>query len=72
MPEYPTGPPRHTRSRGAVISAYADTGALERDCSPPSGCGAGVGDFCVFEDGSQRHIPCVSRTKPAHEAKGNH
>lgn len=65
---YPVGPPRHTRSRGAVITAYADTGALERDCPPPKGCGAEAGAFCVFGDGSERHVPCVSRTREHREA----
>lgn len=61
VPTYPTGPPKRTHSRGAVIQAYADTDALERDCHPPKGCGVKAGDFCVFPDGSQRHIPCISR-----------
>lgn len=60
MPEYPVGGPH--RGRGAVVEAYADTGALERPCPLPKGCGVQAGQFCVFTDGSERHIPCVSRT----------
>jgi len=61
MPDYPTGPGRHSSS-GAVIEAYVDTDALDRECHPPKGCGAKPGDFCVFPGGSQKHIPCISRT----------
>lgn len=59
--EYVTGSSWHPRSRkGAVLDAYADTGALERDCT---NCGAEVGGFCTFQDGSERHAPCCSRTR---------
>lgn len=60
---YPVGPGRHPRSRGAVLEAYADTGALERDCLLPAGCGVKAGSYCVFPDGSERHVPCVSRLR---------
>lgn len=63
MPSYPVGP-GHTRSHGAVVQAYADTDALERDCPPTTtGCGVKAGEFCVFENGEEKHIPCIVRTK---------
>jgi hypothetical protein len=42
----------------AVTQAYVDTNALERDCP---NCAVVVGEFCVFDDGSERHVPCIAR-----------
>lgn len=62
MTDYPVGPGRVWHAKGPVLEAYADTDALERACSPPPrGCGVAVGEFCVFPDGTTRHIPCVAR-----------
>lgn len=44
----------------AVTHAYVDTNALERACP---NCKAVVGEFCVFPDGSERHVPCVARVR---------
>jgi hypothetical protein len=60
------GPGRHKSPRGAVIEAYVDTDALDRQCPPPpTGCGANLGEFCKSPNGFERHIPCIARTKPA-------
>jgi hypothetical protein len=42
----------------AVTPAYIQTNALARGCP---NCEAVVGEFCVFPDGSERHVPCVGR-----------
>lgn len=46
-------------SRGPVMEAYAD-GALERRCG---NCGAEPSQFCIFPDGTRRHIPCLVRSR---------
>lgn len=48
----------------AVHQAYIDTNALERDCP---NCKAVVGEFCVFPDGSERHVPCCGRIRTRKE-----
>lgn len=44
----------------AVTQAYIDTNALERVCP---NCHAVIGEFCVFNDGSEKHLPCVGRVR---------
>lgn len=62
MPHYPVGPPQHTRSRGAVVEAYADTGALGVLCPA---CRAVPGEFCRHESGAARKMPCPRRISAA-------
>lgn len=57
MPDYATGPNRHSR-RGPVDAAYAETGAIDVPCG---NCGAGVESFCTHPDGAFRKIPCQVR-----------
>lgn len=61
-PDFRRGPGAHKSPRGAVIEAYVESEALDRVCKPPPvGCGAVLGEFCKFPDGSERHHPCVCR-----------
>lgn len=62
--DFRRGPGWHKSPRGAVLEAYVETEALDRVCHPPRGCGAGLGEFCRFPDGSERHHPCVARCTP--------
>lgn len=48
-------------SRGPVFAAYAD-GALAFPCP---NCKAVPEAFCVFEDGTARHLPCIARLRAA-------
>lgn len=58
-PEFIRGPLHH--SRGPVVGAYVQTGALERDCPNPK-CGKPHGEYCVHEDGKTlRRMPCPQR-----------
>lgn len=66
MPEYPVGPPQHSRSRGAVVEAYVDTDALEVLCPA---CHAVAGDFCRHGSGAARKMPCPRRITAAAQAK---
>lgn len=62
MPDYATGPARHTRSPGAVVDAYLETEALDHHCpQPKGGCGASPGEFCHHPDGTERKMPCPVR-----------
>jgi hypothetical protein len=66
--DFRRGPGRHKAPPGAVIEAYVETEALDRQCpKPPKGCGRGLGEFCVFPDGSERHHPCIARCKASPE-----
>lgn len=69
MPDYAFGPgQRH--SRGPVLEAYAETGALEVPCL----CGAGVGEFCHHDrsvGGMPRRMPCPKRIQAAARAHSN-
>lgn len=48
----------------AVTAAYVETNALERVCPT---CHAVIGEFCVFNDGSEKHLPCIRRARKALE-----
>ena len=61
MPDYATGPNRHSR-RGPVDAAYAETGAIDVPCP---NCGAEVESFCTHPDGTFRKIPCPTRLTAA-------
>jgi hypothetical protein len=65
--DYRRGPGQHKSPDGPVIEAYAETDALGRPCPKPPGCGVEKNEFCVFPDGTQRHHPCVIRTKQPQE-----
>lgn len=68
MPEYATGPGRHTRSRGAVIDTYAVTGADKAHCpKAKGGCGAVPGGLCHHPNGVERRMPCPVRIPPRPE-----
>lgn len=63
MPEdsYARGP-GHTRTPGPIPTAYADTGAIDRDCPH---CGAEAGSFCIHDGISgrvERKVPCLARS----------
>lgn len=62
MSEYARGPGRHTRSRGAVLDTYAETGADAYHCpEPKGGCGAEPNELCHHPDGTERKMPCPVR-----------
>lgn len=66
MPEYPVGGAH--RGRGPVLEAYAETGALDVDCT---NCGAKVGEFCCHDPavgGMPRRLPCPKRIQAAARA----
>jgi hypothetical protein len=56
--QYARGPGRHHRSRGPVVAAYADTGAIDRSCP---NCGANPQEYCIHDNGVQRKMPCPNR-----------
>lgn len=58
-PWYSGRPP--TTTPGAVLETYADTYALDVDCTGSGGCGALAGTFCHWPTGRQRKTPCGSR-----------
>ncbi|MDM3894775.1 hypothetical protein [Mycobacterium intracellulare] len=65
-PWYSGPPPRVTR--GPVLTAYVDTGALDFECI---NCGAAAGDFCRHDEdhgGSERKMPCPVRIATAARA----
>ena len=71
MPDYATGPGRHTRSLGAVLTAYLDVEALDHVCpTPKGGCGADLGEFCHHTDGTERKMPCPSRIPARPDPEG--
>lgn len=66
-PPWHAGPPKRA-SRGPVIEAYADTGAIEHTCPH---CGVGPGEFCRHDTehgGTQRKAPCPKRIITAAQA----
>lgn len=66
-PEWYSGPPPPI-TKGPVITAYVDTGALDFECG---NCLAGPGEFCRHDDkhgGAERKMPCPKRIATA--AKG--
>lgn len=69
-PDYATGP-GHARSRGPVLEAYAETGALEVPCV---NCGADAGVWCCHDPGvggMPRRLPCPKRITAAARAQSN-
>ena len=57
------------RTGGPVMAAYADTGAIDRDCP---NCTALAGEFCVhdgFQGRVERKVPCLARTLSTTEAQ---
>jgi hypothetical protein len=65
MPDYPVGPGHARTTGGAVVEAYVDTNALDYECPA---CGAAVAEFCRWDTGRQRRMPCPQRITAA--AKG--
>lgn len=67
---YARGPGK-TYSRGPVLEAYADTGALDVPCI---NCGAKAGEFCWHDPqvgGMPRRLPCPKRILCAARAQTN-
>lgn len=56
--QYAAGPGRQPRAAGPVIEVYAD-GAIDRQCT---NCGAEPLQFCRYENGALRMLPCATRT----------
>lgn len=42
-----------------IPAAYATV--IGHPCSPPKGCGVGMGEQCVGPDGKVKPFPCVNR-----------
>ncbi len=69
MPNYATGGVSH--SRGPVLEAYAETGALDVECV---NCGAKPGEWCCHDPevgGMPRRLPCPRRITAAARAHSN-
>lgn len=68
-PPWYSGPPPKI-SRGPVVTAYVDTGALEFECIH---CQARPGEFCRHDEdhgGRERKMPCPARIATAARAHG--
>lgn len=58
--DYRRGPGRRVWTPEPVLAVYAETGALQRDCTQ---CGAKRHEFCHWPNGRLRKTPCQPRTK---------
>lgn len=63
---------RHDGTPGAVLETYADTYALDVDCTGPNSCGASAGEFCRWPNGRERKTPCGSRKARAAAVLARH
>lgn len=70
-PPWYSGPPTKT-TPGAVLETYADTYALDVDCTGPNSCGASAGEFCRWPNGRERKTPCGSRKARAAAVLARH
>lgn len=59
MSEHYARGPGHSSSPGPVPDAYADSGAIDRECPT---CHVAAGAWCVNPiSGTRRHSPCLGR-----------
>lgn len=67
MPNYATGPSRH--SSGPIPAVYAEWDAIGRPCT---NCGAAVNAWCVRSDGTHKPVPCWTRQRPSAPEAATH